>query len=222
MTLLELMIAIGLSMVILTTLSFFYNQVTSINRKMDNAENNAFKMLYVESRLADILPKVPTASDTDIELFIFTDSGASGLMKPGTQSLVFTFDNGVKLDRPFSCYVIGRLYIDEKSRLILATWPTPKRWKGTEPIPMKKEILMENVDSLEFRFYVPPAKGKKNEDKGWPNGEGGNWINSWPKEIGKVPPLIKMLLTRTVEGNKELITYVFYLPNTSKPITYDQ
>ncbi len=222
MTLLELMIAIGLSMVILTTLSFFYNQVTAINRKMDIAENNAFKMLYVESRLANILPKVPPGTDKDIELFIFSDTDASGLLKPGSQSFVFTFDNGAKLDKAFACYVIGRLYLDEKGRFILASWPTPKRWKEGETVPMKKEILMENVDSLEFRFYVPPEKGVKNQDKGWPAGQAGNWVNSWPKELGKVPPLVKLLLTRIVDGNKELITYSFHLPNTSKPITYDQ
>lgn len=221
-TMLELMIAIGLTMVILTTLTFFYNQVININRKMDRTENEAFKMLYVESRLSSILPKVPPVSDPDIEFFFFTDTDVSGLLKPGSQSLVFTFDNGVKLDRQISYYVVGRLFLDNKGRFILASWPTPKRWKEGEAVQMKKEILMENVDSLEFKFFVPPEKGKVDPNSGWPVGEAGSWISSWTKEIQKVPPLVKILLTRTVEGNKETITYAFHLPNTSQPITYDE
>jgi hypothetical protein len=221
-TLIELMIAIGLTMVILTTLTFFYSQVSNINKKMDQTENEAFKMLYVESRLSRVIPRVPPETDSDIEFFFFTDTDVSGLLKPGSQSLVFTFDNGVKLDRQISYYVTGRLFLDEKGRFILATWPTPKRWKEGVPIEMKKEILMENVDSLEFRFFVPPEKGKTNKYKGWPIGAGGSWMTSWSKEIQMVPPLLKVLLSKTVDGKREMITYAFHLPNTSQPITFDQ
>lgn len=220
-TLLELMIAISLTMVILSSLSFFYNQVFNINRKMDAAENNAFKMLYVENRLMHILPKIAPSTDRDIEFVFFSDSDSSGLIKPGSQSMVFSFDNGVKLDKMISCYVIGRLFVDEKGNFTLATWPTPKRWVETQQISMKKEILMENVDSIEFSFFVPPRKGEKPVE-GWPAGEAGQWISSWSKDIGLAPPLIKIILTRTVNGNKETLVYAFHIPNTIQPIIYDK
>jgi hypothetical protein len=194
--------------------------VVNINRKMDQVENNAFKMLYVENRLMHVLPKIAPSSDNDIEFFFFSESDVSGVIKAGSQSLVFTFDNGVKLDKQMSCYVIGRLYLDLTGRFILATWPVPKRWSDIESVPMKKEILMENIDSLEFRFFVPPERGK-DPQKGWPPGEAGHWISFWPMDIGMAPPLMKVILTRTVNGNKETLAYAFHIPNSPQPIIFD-
>jgi hypothetical protein len=219
-TLLELMIAVGLTMVILTAVSFFYRQVIDINRKMDQAENKAFKLLYVENRLMHILPKIAPSTDKDIEFFFFSDSDTSGFTKAGSQSLVFTFDNGVQLDKQMSCYVVGRLYLDLESRLILATWPVPKRWVENTNVPMKKEILMENIDTLEFRFFVPPEKGK-DPFKGWPQGEAGQWISFWPSDVDVAPPLVKIVLTRTENGNRETLTYAYHIPNSIQPIIYD-
>ena len=45
--------------------------------------------------------------------------------------------------------VIGRLSLDEKGRLLLAAWPSEKRWEENKPIPYSFEVLLE-TDFLDF------------------------------------------------------------------------
>ncbi len=201
-SLLELMIAISLTLIILTTLSFFYDQTFRINRKMDAAQNEAFKLLYVETRLANVFPKIFAPSENkDIEFIFFTtDEAGKG------QNLIFSFDNNVKLDKTMSFNVIGRLYLDEKGNLILATWPARKRWKEGELPTMKKEILVENIDSLQFQFF-----DLEDELKGW--------VSVWPKDKGKkLPPVLKVILKR----KDEEIVYAYHMPNCDKTVTYNK
>lgn len=157
-TLLEVLIGMTLAIVLLSTLSYFYQQVEWLNTEAERAQKESFQMRYVENRLAKIMPQ--TFSEREMKkYFYFYTSQAEGLLK--SPSLLFTYYNGVKLDSPFSNEVLGRLYLDEqKKQLCMATWPSPKRWKLGEAPPMSKEVLMENVESLAFEFYVAPDRDR--------------------------------------------------------------
>ncbi len=167
-TLIEVVIAMALTVIVLTTLTFFYQQVTVIGTEIDKVKTQDFYIRYVENRLSAVLPRVLAESDPD---FAFFSMGDDGLTKPGTQNLIFTFDNGVSLDKLFSNQVVGRLFVDMDGRLTLAYWPTPKRWDKAEAAPMKKEILLEKVATMDLAFFIAPDT-EKPEDKPAAESEG--------------------------------------------------
>ena len=205
--LLELIIAISLTMIILSTLMYFYKQVNDINTQMDVVQNKAFKLMYVENRLSHTIPR----AENVFNFYFFTSPDVGGLYKAGSTSLLFSFDNCVKLDKQMAYIVIGRLFLDPEGNFTLATWPAPKRWAENEPVPMKKEILLEDVESLSFEFF-----GKIDENQPL------KWVDEWHKEYNKLPLIVRVkLLMGKGENEKELI-YTFPLPNTSEPITYKQ
>lgn len=232
MTLIEMLIAMGLTMVLLSTLMFFYYQITLLNFQIDKKENQAFQKLFLSTRLSEILPKTVSPNDVKKDFYFFTSYMGEGDIKPGESSLVFTFDNGVKLDPHFSNHVLGRLYIDRSNRLSLAIWPSPARWEEYATPPMKKEILLENVESLQFSYYVPPEKDRKNfwnradikkkENKALQMDVEGSWRPEWHQEYGELPALIKIILTQVGSEGPERTELVFPLPNTNLAIIYDR
>lgn len=231
-TLLELIIAMSLAVVILSTLSFFYYQVNLINVEMDQEQNESFQKRYVENRLASVLPKALSSIDPSNDFHFFTSPDLGGLFRQGTASLVFSFDNCVQLDKNMTYHVIGRIYLDQNGSLILAKWPAEKRWKENEIPPMSKEVLLENVEHLSFSFFVPPDKGKSiiNGDQQTPKIKfeippdlKGGWVSDWKKEYHQLPAIVKVVVNRiNRKGKKEEITYAFPLPHVRIPITYDE
>lgn len=234
MTLLEVLIAMGLAAIILSALTYFYRQVDSLNSEMDKLEQEQFKMAYVENRLADILPRAISPRDTERnDFYFFTSSDANGLLKEGAQSLVFTYDNRASLDKPFSYHVLGRLFLDKEGNFSLATWPSPFRWdlETKNSIPIKREILLENVESLSFQFYAAP---EKNRDKIYNQAKKGSinkresieiipkdhWHNEWKSQYHRLPAIIKITLKQV--NNPTEINFVFPLPNSEMVIVYDK
>ena len=157
-TLLELLIGMGLAVMLLSTLSYFYLQVEMLNTEAERTQKESFELRHVENRLAKILPYTLSERELKKHFYFFTSQGEGMFKNP---SLLFTFYNGVKLSSPFANDVLGRLYLDdEKKQLCLATWPSPKRWEtGTTP-PMAMEVLLDDVESLSFQFYVAPKKDR--------------------------------------------------------------
>lgn len=230
MTLLEVLIAISLTALLLGLLMVFYRDQDLINQKLDALEQEAFRMMYVENRLSQILPRIITPYDVKDDFYFFTSSDANGLLKPGQQSLVFTYDNGNELEKSFSNHVLGRLYIDKDDRLCFASMPSPLRWE--HPIPVNLEVLMEGVADLQFEFYVPPdknrseilkqAKSKKaqNTADDLPDITPKNhWHSSWKPEYKQLPAIIRIKLT--LKQGQEM-EYAFPLPNTDMVIMYEK
>lgn len=195
-TLLEMVIAMALTVLVMTTLTFFYQQVGAIGSEVDRLKTDEFYMRYLENRLAYILPRVVSQGDSE---FAFFSVGDEGIAKPGSQSLIFTFDNGASLSKSVSNTVIARLYLDRDGRLMLAYWPTPKHIErfGGEP-QIKKEVLFEGADSLAFEFFVAPDKGKRTEQRsgGAEPEEKGDWRKErWIKEFKAPPLMVRVILT---------------------------
>lgn len=157
-TLLEVLIGMFLAIILLSTLSYFYQQVELMNSEAEQVQKESFQLRYVENRLAKILPQ--TLSEREAKKhFHFYTSHADGLLK--SPSLLFVYYNGVNLESPFANDVLGRLYLDEQNKqLCIATWPSPRRWKLNETPPMAKEVLLNNVESLSFEFYVAPDRDR--------------------------------------------------------------
>jgi hypothetical protein len=157
-TLLELLIGMGLAVMLLSTLSYFYLQVEMLNTEAERTQKESFELRHVENRLAKILPYTLSERELKKHFYFFTSQGEGMFKNP---SLLFTFYNGVKLSSPFANDVLGRLYLDdEKKQLCLATWPSPKRWENGVTPPMAKEVLLDDVESLSFQFYVAPKRDR--------------------------------------------------------------
>jgi len=251
-TLLEVMIAMALTALILMTLMFFYQQVVVIGSDIDRIKAEQFHIRFAENRLAYILPRIISKSDK-LKDFAFFSVGDEGIAKPNSQGLIFTFDNGISLDKPFSNHVVGRLLLDPNGKLLLLYWPIPKTWdKAAGPLPVKKEILLENVESVSFEFFVAPAPpstpepekpptsdekppedkkpGKKPEKKPEETSEQspepqGEWRRQpWLKEFKQLPVMVKVILTLSgkTESDEEKLIFVFPLVNNETHIIYGE
>lgn len=232
-TLLEVLIAMALTVAVLTTLTFFYREVSFIDSEIDNVRAEQFKLRYVENRLGNVLPKA-ISEKNDKKGFTFFSIDDAGLTLPGTQSLIFIYDNGVSLDPPFSNHVLGRLYVDLEGRLTLMYWPSPKRWESGSAVPMKKEVLLEHVEALSFAFFVPineppepaashdQAAGESATEAHTPQVQGQLSGQLWSHELKKLPAMIKVLLEQKApkSGDRQEMTFIFPLPNTRYHVVY--
>lgn len=234
-TLLEVLISIVLTIIVLTTLTFFYRQVSFIGAEVDKVNADNFRLRYVETRLADILPKV-VAENTVNKDFVFFSIDDDHLNKPESQSLIFTFENGVSLDKEISNHALGRLYVDKGDNLMLAYWPSPKRWENGVLPHLKKEVLLENVKTIRFEFFIPPDKSakkdlpeqlqKNNGGKSKEVVEGkpipsptGDWSRQvWLKEYETLPAIVKVFIDLK-EG--KTMEFAFPLANVKEHVIYE-
>ncbi|PJD96765.1 MAG: hypothetical protein CK425_05330 [Parachlamydia sp.] len=204
-TLLEVLIALSLTTIILTTLSYFYLQIDSLNRASERVQLESFKRRFLQYRLTQIMPKTLSFKGKNREglSFFFSTTFSEGLFLQGTESLVFAYDNCVNLDSTFAAEVLARLYVDLEGRFCLGIWPAPKRWPADEMPPMKKEILFEGVEMLKFQFFIPPDKGElkflKKPKASSPKGQ-----QPGKKPVEKQPPSVPLLedLTAVEPGPK--------------------
>lgn len=227
-TLIEIIISLGLTALVLTTLTYFFMQMQEINAKAEKTLERVFQIAYLQSRLSNVIPKA-IAENTPKKDFIFytTNESNSEMIKSGTASLVFTYDNGMDLNKSISNNVLGRLFVDNEKKLVLATWPSFVRWKeGTMP-PMKKEILSENIDDLNFDFFVAPDVDRSKvvgsqdsvQKKKIAHPEPpGTWLKGWRAEYYELPAIMRVNVVK--EGKP--ISFTFPLPNSNKVLFYYQ
>lgn len=226
-TLLETLIATALTVIVLSALTYFYQQIDFINNKSEGIQKDNFRLLNLENRLSRILPLA--VKEDSVDFYFFTVNDPTGLFKQGSpKSLIFTYDNRVDINKEISNQTLGELFLDPQGRLTLASWPSPSRWEEGVPPLIKKEILLEGVDSLAFNFFIPPDKNWKLVQTGGPakttmavvvkpSPEGG-WVDEWSADYKLLPGLIRLEIKR--KGITE--TYVYPLSNTSRQIVYSQ
>lgn len=233
-TLLETLLALSLTAILLSVTTFFFHQMDTSNRQYEKMVKESFKMRYIENRLMHVLPKTqpikerkdpaPRASRSkknNEDFFFFTTHHNDTRLFGKGEILIFTFDNGMKLDKEFSNDVIGCLYLDEKKRLCLATWPAPSRWSLSLPPNMKKEILMTGVESLAFSFFAAPdrqwkagVEEQQNSQALKPN-EG--WQPTWSQDYRELPSLIKIHVGLDAQQKK---TFAFPIISANRQIVY--
>lgn len=231
----EVLIALTLTIGILMTLTFFYRQVTEIGSETDRVRAANFKKRYIETRLAKILPKAVSKTDRSGD-FIFFSTGDEGITKLGSQSLIFTFNNLVSLDKNFSGHVLGRIYLDSKGNLFIAYWPSPKRLENWERVPMKKELLLEGVENLTFEFYIAPERkktedtkpksnekeqdDKKNKKKDVEPEPKGDWHRQpWLQEYNQLPVMVKMIVK--MQNEQTPLIFIYPLAKSKSHVIYE-
>ncbi|HEV8052741.1 MAG TPA: hypothetical protein VGP47_09610 [Parachlamydiaceae bacterium] len=244
-SLVEVLIAVTLTVAILMTLTFFYRQVTEIGYEVDRTSAKNFNMRHLETRLAQIIPKAVGEKHKNKD-FLFFSVNDEGVTKPGSQSLIFTFDNLVSLDKPFSGHVLARLYLDANSNLLLAYWPSPKRWENNTAPSMKRELLLQGVENLAFEFYIAPKRkdrekqeleneaspaGKNSKDKEKdakstekpkdiepePKGE---WRRqNWLEDYKQLPVMVKIIVTMPKEPKP--LVFIYPLANARTHVIYE-
>jgi type II secretory pathway pseudopilin PulG len=231
MTLIELVIALSLTIVVLSTVMFLYRQMDDVNRQLEKAQQENFRMRYLGNRLAAVLPQVVSEKTNKKDFYFFTSAVNNGLFKEGTPSLVFTFDNGVDRDKLYSNHNLARLYLDPQGNLTLASWPSTNDWNENTLPPMKKQVLMENVEDLHFGFFVAPDKEWKTKKVTTsPTAAGGadtispepqgSWIPEWKADYKQLPAMIRLEIRRQDRKTSEYM--VFPLPFSQKQVVYTQ
>lgn len=179
LTLLELMIAIGLGLAILSSALFFYRFAIVQNEEIYRKEKEAFRLRVVQFKLNELFQRVDAKS-------LFFTKPESHLTR-GT-SLVLKVINP-PFDIPtFSGPALQTLLVDSEKRLVIATWQFNDSL-GDETMPdMHLEILLENVDRIDFQFLV------KETDLSNAELRGGSWIKEWKPDYGQVPAAVKILV----------------------------
>lgn len=228
-TLIETLIALFLTSMIITLIFSFFKEISLFNQQTEKKQQESFHYRYVDSRLNEIFQRLnPTQSLIEKKYFYFyLDTAVKNYSK--LPSLVFTFNNGVKLDPDYSGYVLARLYLnDVTQQLCLVTWPLNKNISPNEK--MIKEVLMNQVTSLEFKFYSAPAIKQNSRDivvnSVGPKKEvplKNKWYHQeWPATFEKIPSLIKIVLKieKDEKGEEEEFMLSFVLPSKLDPIHY--
>lgn len=185
-SLLEILIAMMLVGVVISSSLFFYSYVIQVGQATEDSERANFSVRYLQNRLSYLFTHL--ISPQKKMQFFFTVHPVQGIFKQGTSGLVVSFDNGITLDEKFSGDVFGLLYVDNNSYLRLTTWPNRKNWKEEELPPLHDEFLLDKVDSLSFEFYVAPVKDLVLIPF--------TWVTEWKKEYKALPGAIKILLSR--------------------------
>lgn len=232
MTLIELIVSMGLIMLMLTTLAYFYGQVGKLGADAELIQRANFQLRHLETRLQKILPKAISESDvTDSPFLFFTSNDLGGLLAQNTPSLVLICQNGVSLEPQLANEVLTRLYLDKEKRLCVAMWPSPNRWEVGKPIKLQKEVLMENVAGLNFSFYVVPERNRSIIENAAKRGSSaivepdrqGEWVSEWKREYNHLPAMVKVSIQQTMPGKKdpEELILVFVLHNSQKLVVYE-
>ncbi|MFN0065001.1 MAG: DUF1494 domain-containing protein [Chlamydiales bacterium] len=188
-TLLETLIALALC-------TFLFSTLFGLQYHTQKQRDVAKKILvpikqerYAEQRLNNILPKATL------------EGTLHGLFCSNKNSLVFTFDKGPDQDPLLANVVLARLYLDEVTHsLVLAIWPH----KEDHPLtPVQTFVLLDDVSSLEMRFYAPPdvlALPVADTHIKNPQPKPG-WHKEWELKYDLLPAMIKLTTRR---GNRDV------------------
>jgi type II secretory pathway pseudopilin PulG len=223
-SLIEVLISLALMSLILSTLSYFFYHVSILHVASQKEQNKMFRLRYIETRLADTLPKTISPNDPLKDFYFFTATSSETIYQAGSPHLVFTFDNCVNLVDPlFSNHVLGSLFIDNQGQLTLALAPSPKKWEPNQPVPVQREVLLENVESMTFDFYIPPEQENTTQKKGAqekPETSGG-WVQEWKYTYNQLPAMVKItLIMADADPSHKKKVLVFPLANVEQNILY--
>lgn len=233
MTLIETLVALALLSVLLVFVFGLFRQFSVINQALDQSERKSFQMRYIEIRLGYIFDRIVNENANDRIFYFYTESSEN---RYASQNLIFTFNNEARSDPLFSSDVIGKLYVDDKERFILATWPliseTPKAF-------MQEEVLAYGVKEVKYSFYSPPERIRDNKDISTPKIDPekktppkDEWTKEWFATYDQMPVIIKMTLefeTPSLAAHKlfksehpspSIVDFYFVLPSSKNPVNY--
>lgn len=214
-SLIELLISFVLFSVLLLSLSWMFWGYLRYDTEIENRIEQAAIFQANTSRLQRILSNVHF-ENANKHIF-YSAEGESSLEKG--ESLIFTYDAGVELPPVFSNINIGKLYLDQDNKLMLASWPSREQYKGDTP-PMRQEVLFEDVTLCSLKFFSAREPVTTPTSKGI---EKGVWVSSWSKDYNSCPTLIEVHLTfkeSVGAKNQNELIFCCYLPREFPMIFY--
>ncbi len=128
-------------------------------------------------------------------------------------ALYFTFNNGIDKDPKFSSKVEAKLFINDKSELILEI--KPSRYRFNEYDAFRQSILMLNVSSIAFEFFLPSPKDhlEVNPTEVHTGNAPYGYSQKWDKEFKLLPHSFTLQVIKDVKEEKILSLYPFLLCN---------
>lgn len=205
MVLLELVIALGLAAILLTFLFRFFAAYMQIDQKLDRAREVLHQRQHFQVRLSSIFASaVPHApSSTSLPSFHTNENS----------ELIIIFDNGVDPHPQFGGPILAKISLDAHSNLTLTLWPLQK----TEPEFYRKEILLADVQSVQFQF-LSKKSSQGVDPSAIPINHTLEWRTDWPKSLGSIPSMIRII----VNQNNCDVAYAFTLPFLEPIVTYGE
>lgn len=196
-TLLEVVIAAGLAILLLSILLGAYFQAATVVEVYSRQEEALFLERYLQHRLEEVFRSIPKIDQR--ENFFFSASSEEALR--GSSTLVFSYDNGVLADPALSGPVLGRLYVDLEGNLTLLTWPERREWSEEKLPPFHREVLVREVKKISYQFFHIPQEGSPSKEI--------DWLPDWPKDLKYRPGAIRLAVERATGA---LLHFVFVIP----------
>jgi type II secretory pathway pseudopilin PulG len=230
LVLIEVLIAIALLALLSTFLFMSLRQIAAWSHLNESEFQNEELISNAHQTLARVFSQAviedeqndPETSQED-QRFFFTGNSSQGA--ENSNSLVFTFNNGVDRDPRFSNVVLAKIYLDHYHRLCLAVRPLPSRWKNVSADQARQEVLLEDISSLGFIFYQPPqdthldvrpkeVQTGKVQKQPLPGEQ-----NTWLQDYKQLPSLVKIVAIPD-ETEKKPIVFSYLLPSSRKTIFF--
>lgn len=238
MTLLETLIAVSLLSVLLVIVFGFFRELSVMTQMSEQVQKESFQLRYLETRLGFVFERIAN-ENLNVKNKFFFYSQPPNRNFSNSSSLVFTFNNEVRLNPHFSGDVLTRLFLDLNHRLCLVTWPL----RSEQPHQyLQEEILLENVVDVNFEFYAAPEKisnknatdpgSQQTKEQKETQPEKDKWQTEWPKSHKQMPSIIKIVIQMAknpealerrnvgTQVDAQEIILNFVLPSSKNPIYY--
>lgn len=177
-TLIELMIAMGLAMGLLSFALYFYRYAVFMDAELKKDEVAAFRERILTGHLSHVFSRLIVPP-------FFTLSEQNGItLGP---SVVFSY-NSDTINPLFHGPVLGRLFVDPKKRVMLVIWQHNKLLQKDVTPLMHQEVLAENVEGIKFEFLVGPTE----TDTKFPDLRPGQFLEEWKAEYNLMPRALRM------------------------------
>ncbi|MGK5594427.1 MAG: type II secretion system protein [Parachlamydiaceae bacterium] len=207
-TLIEVIVALILATLIMSSLLFYYFQMSQISVLNERASVEGFKLRYLQNRLSDLTLKLIQPDNATTFFFTSTHEHLS-LFLPGTANLIFSYRNDTTTDLALNGVVLARLYVDPEKKLTLMTWQDRSDWKEDSQPSFHQEILAEGVQELSMEFFVNAKTDLAQDQAASEELRLSKWLNHWRKEFKELPAIIRFKIVI----DDQSVTYSLPLPH---------
>jgi len=194
--LLEIIIAIGLSSMLLTLLFRFIVSYATIEKKIEGAQIGLLERSRMQEKLESIFTSIEPSTLEEPSFYTLD------FPEESNSSLVFLYNAGIDPDPAFSGPNTGRLYLNKRGEFCLTQWPLSKS-------DYRSEVLLKNIRAFEWELL-----GKKEVSGRF------EWLSIWTKKQRGLPSIIRLKLWCGIDKNKRTgpnLQFAFILP-TQEPI----
>ena len=139
LTLIEVIVALGLTAIVLGTLFTFYRQLFGTKAELQKSKEIVFQRVWLQERLSQLFSNALYKKEGSV-FYTAHPSGSIG------SALYLYFDNGVDPDPVYCNEVNGMIYLGDDKLLKLCIFPD------------RLETLMEDVCSVKFSFFDDDTK----------------------------------------------------------------